>query len=274
MLGGDAMSFELNLKTPFLIAGPCALESQDNCARIAAVLKELSTELQLPVVFKGSYWKANRTREESFHGLGLERGLELLRWVQREFDLQVTSDVHELCEVDQAAQVLDIIQIPALLCKNTNLLHAVAETGKPVNLKKGHFVTAQDMLCSLEKVVGRGSSPVLVTERGNLFGYGEIVVDFRSIRTLKTFGCPVIFDATHSVRITSRRSDDPAGGSPADIPMLCRCAAAAGVDGLFIETHPSPEIALCDSVVSYPLHSLKALVRNFVELRLFQSIPA
>lgn len=268
------MSADLNLKTPFLIAGPCALESQDNCARIAAVLKELSTELQLPVIFKGSYWKANRTQEEAFHGLGLERGLELLRWVQQAFGLRVTSDVHEVCEVESAAQVLDIIQIPALLCKNTKLLHAVGETSKPVNLKKGHFVTAQDMICSLEKVLSRGSSPVVVTERGNLFGYGEIVVDFRSVRILKTFGCPVIFDASHSVRLPSRRSNDPAGGTPADIPLLCRCAAAAGVDGLFIETHPSPESALCDSAVAYPLHSLKRLVRNFVELRLFQSIPA
>lgn len=268
------MNTDLNLKTPFLIAGPCALETQDSCARIAAALKELADELQLPVIFKGSYWKANRTREESFHGLGLERGLELLQWVKREYDLQVTSDVHEVCEVDNAAQVLDILQIPALLCKNTNLLHAVAETGRPVNLKKGHFVTAQDMLCSLEKVTKRGASPVMVTERGSLFGYSEIIVDFRSVRILKTFGCPVIFDATHSVRITSRRSDDPAGGSPADIPLLTRCAAAAGVDGLFIETHPSPETALCDSVVSYPLHSLKTLVRNFADLKLFQSIPA
>lgn len=256
---------------PLLIAGPCALESERIILEIALTLKALSRELDLPVIFKGSYKKANRTRQDSYGGIGIEKGLDLLSLVKRESGLPVTSDVHEVCEVDRMAEVLDVIQIPALLCKNTALLGAVAETGKIANIKKGHFVTAADMRFSVEKIESRGNSNILITERGSLFGYGDTIVDFRSIQTLKSFGYPVVFDATHSVRITSRRSDDPAGGTPQAIPLLTRCAAAAGVDGLFVETHPSPEEALCDSVVSYPLEKLGSLVRAFKELQNFLS---
>jgi 2-dehydro-3-deoxyphosphooctonate aldolase (KDO 8-P synthase) len=254
---------------PFLIAGPCALETEALALHIAGALKELSRDLNLTVIFKGSYTKANRTHDDAFHGVGLEKGLELLAIVKEATGLPVTSDVHEVAEVDRAAQVLDVIQIPALLCKNTALLHAVGDTGKPVNLKKGHFVTAADLRHSVEKIESRGNHNLMVTERGTLFGYGDTIVDFRSLRILKSFGYPVIFDATHSVRITSKRSVDPAGGSPEDIPLLSRCAATAGVDGLFIETHPQPGEALCDSVVSYPTADLPKLVRDFLAIHRF-----
>jgi len=254
---------------PFLIAGSCALEDEETTLVIAAKLKAIKEALAIPVIFKGSYKKANRTREKSYHGVGLEKGLELLSLVKRRYDLPVTSDVHETVEVDRAAQVLDVIQIPALLCKNTELLHAAADTGKTVNIKKGHFVTAEDLYYTVEKVESRGNANIWITERGTLFGYGETIVDFRSIGTLKKFGYPVIFDVTHSVRNTARRSEDRNGGTPEAISLLTRCAAAAGTDGLFIETHPSPHEALCDSVVSYSLEELPSLVRTFKEIYSF-----
>lgn len=251
---------------PFLIAGPCALETEAMSLEIAAGLKTIGDELGFAVIFKGSYAKANRTREQSFHGVGLEQGLNWLHTINERCNIPVTSDVHEIAEVEKAAEILDVIQIPALLCKNTGLLHAAADTGKPINLKKGQFLTAQDLGYSIDKIASRGNDRILITERGTLFGYGDTVVDFRSIETLKAFGFPVIFDATHSVRIMSRRSEEPDGGTPEAIPLLTRCAAAAGVDGLFIETHPSPQTALCDAVVSYPLDELQILVRSFRDI--------
>jgi len=252
---------------PFLIAGPCALESEEITMKVAAQLKRLSATLEIPVIFKGSYSKANRTREASFHGVGINLGLEWLNQVKQQYGLPVTSDVHEICEVDEAARILDIIQIPALLCKNTNLLHAAARTGKIVNIKKGHFVTAEDMRYSIDKIISSGSEKVMITERGTLFGYGDTVVDFRSIATLKSFGFPVVFDASHSVRITSKRSEDMDGGTPEAIPLLTRCAAAAGADGLFVETHPIPFDALCDCVSSFPLEEVASLARSFFDFQ-------
>ncbi|RJP81847.1 MAG: 3-deoxy-8-phosphooctulonate synthase [Candidatus Zixiibacteriota bacterium] len=254
---------------PFLIAGPCALESEAVCREVAAVLCDIARDLQIPVIFKGSYSKANRTHEEAFHGLGLERGLELLALVRREFGLPVTSDVHEIREVAPAGEVLDLVQIPSLLCKNTGLLHAAADTGKPVNIKKGQFITAADMRWSVDKVTARGNRRVWITERGNLFGYGETVVDFRVLNAIRDFAGPVIFDATHSVRHAARRSADPEGGTPQDIPLLARCAAAAGFDGLFLEVHPRPGQAPCDAAVAWPLADLPELARCFVEIRRF-----
>lgn len=253
----------------FVIAGPCALESLDTAREVALVLKSIADEFFIPVVFKGSYTKANRTRLNSFHGLGLARGLDLLRQVKEEYGIAVTSDVHEICEVEPAAEVLDILQIPALLCKNTRLLTVTGGTGKIVNIKKGHFINASDMRYSVEKVASTGNAKILVTERGNSFGYHDTIVDFRSINVLKSLGYPVVFDATHSVRNISRRSEDPEGGTPEAIPLLTRCAAVAGANGLFIETHPSPEEALCDATVSCPLERLRELVRDFIALRNF-----
>ena len=252
---------------PLLIAGPCALETEEITFWIAAELRSLSEDFNIPVIFKGSYAKANRTRENSFHGVGIEKGLELLYHVKCEFNLPVTSDVHEVREVERAAEILDVIQIPALLCKNTDILHAAGDTGKTINIKKGHFVTADDMYYSIEKVASRGNEDVYVTERGNQFGYADTIVDFRSIAILKSFGYPVIFDATHSVRNVSRRSDDPGGGTPEAIGLLTRCAAAVGADGLFVETHVKPAEALCDSVVCYPLKNLRDLVKSFLDIR-------
>ena len=258
---------------PFLIAGPCALDTEEITRNIAENLKSISEEFKIPVVFKGSYTKANRTRLNSYHGLGIEEGLRLLKLVKEEFDLAVTSDVHEVAEVENAAEVLDVIQIPALLCKNTSLLCAAGETGKIVNIKKGYFMTAMDMRYSVEKVASTDNSKIFITERGNLFGYNDTIVDFRSINILKSFGYPVVFDTTHSVRNISRRSEEPAGGTPEAIPLLIRCAAAAGADGLFIETQQSPDVASCDSSVCYPLESLRDLVRTFLDLHGFINRP-
>ncbi len=254
-------------KKPFLIAGNCALETESLAREVAACLKSIAEELDITVIFKGSYSKANRTRQDSFHGTGIEKGLDLLRLVKSEYGLPVTSDVHEIGEIDQAAEALDIIQIPALLCKNTSILHAAGDTGSIVNIKKGHFITAYDMRYSVEKVASRGNKRIMITERGNLFGYADTIVDFRSIDILKSIGCPIVFDASHSVRNTSRRSEDPEGGTPEAINLLTRCAAAAGAHGLFAETHPSPQDALCDSVVAYPLNNLKRLMQEFMALR-------
>ncbi|MBC8205091.1 3-deoxy-8-phosphooctulonate synthase [bacterium] len=251
---------------PFLIAGPCALEDEDTCFSAASAIKRLSLELEIPVIFKGSFCKANRTREKSFHGVGMEIGLRLLDTVKHDYNLPVTSDVHTVEQLELAAEYLDIIQIPALLCKNTDLLHAAGGSGCIINIKKGAFITAEDMRYSIEKVKSRGNPKVLVTERGTQFGYIDTIVDFRSIAILKSFGCPIVFDASHSVRNSARRSEDPGGGSPEAIPVLTRCAAAAGVDGLFIETHPEPEYTLCDSITSYPLNELPALVKTFVKI--------
>jgi len=260
---------ELQASRPFLIAGPCALESEALALEVASILKLLSQNLGISVIFKGSYSKANRTCEEAFHGVGLDQGLEILALVRETTGLPVTSDVHEVAEIDRAARVLDVIQIPSLLCKNTALLHAAAETGKVVNVKKGQFVTALDMRYTVEKIEAHGNTNIFLTERGNLFGYGDTIVDFRSLRFLKSLGYPVVFDATHSVRISSRRSGDPEGGTPEDIPLLTRCAAAAGVEGLFVETHPRPSQAWCDSIVAFPCDRLGRLVGDFIALSKF-----
>ena len=266
--GNETLWLDMNRK-PALIAGPCALESETVTRQIAQVLKRLSVELDCTIIFKGSYTKANRTRENSYHGVGLEKGLQLLSLVKREFNLPVTSDVHEEHEIAPAAEVLDVIQIPAMLCKNTAILHAAGDTGKIVNIKKAYFITAADMIHSIEKVTVRGNEKVVITERGTQFGYTDTIVDFRAIETLKSFGYPVIFDATHSVRITSKRSEDAKGGTPESIGLLTRCAAAAGCDGLFLETHFAPSGAPCDSVVCYPLHKLEELYLHFIRIRTF-----
>lgn len=265
-LTGFAKLMRENSIPPFLISGPCALENEDISLEIAEVLKELSGDLEIPVFFKGSYSKANRTREDSFHGVGLQRGLEILQAVKQSTGLPVTSDVHSPQELEKAAVILDIIQIPMLLCKNTDILHAAGETDKIINIKKGHYASADDMRYSLEKIRSRGNDKIMLTERGNVFGYNDIIVDFRNIQKMKTFGCPVIFDASHSVRNLSCRSEDPEGGDPEAIPMLTRCAAAAGVDGLFVETYPIPENAQCDAVSSYPLEEMLKLMKSFVEI--------
>ncbi|MCX6641479.1 MAG: 3-deoxy-8-phosphooctulonate synthase [bacterium] len=251
---------------PFLIAGPCALESEEMAIQIAQTLKRISAELKITVIFKGSYTKANRTREDAFNGLGLEQGLEILASVHRETGLLVTSDVHEANEIEKAAEVLDVIQIPALLCKNTGVLHTAADTGKTINIKKGHFLTAQDLRYSVEKIEARGNRNIILTERGNLFGYGETIIDFRNFSIMRDYGYPVVFDVSHSVRNTARRAADPCGGTPQHIPLLTRCAAAAGAAGLFVETHPAPDRALCDAAVSYPLADLAALVKEFKQM--------
>jgi len=251
-------------KSPLFILGPCSLQDEETTRKIATKIKELSKKLSIPVVFKGSYRKANRTKYDAFHGVGLMRGMELLKLVKEDYCLPVTSDVHETIEIEKAAEVLDLIQIPADLCKHTFILFAAADTKKPVNIKKGLSITPQDMEHAIEKITSRGNNQIILTERGTLFGYSDIIVDFRSIQIMQSFGYPVIFDTSHSVRILSRRSDDPLGAKPEFIPLLTSSAAAAGADGLFVETHYSIDLALSDSSSCCLLADLENLITRFM----------
>lgn len=249
---------------PVLIAGPCVLDSEATARAAAAALRLIGEKLEVPVVFKGSYWKAIRTQHDAYHGLGLEAGLALLEMIRTEYGIPVTSDVHEVCEVEKAASVLDLIQIPALLCKHTSLLIAAADTGKPVNIKKGPSVSPEDMEHSIAKIVSRGNNQVAVTERGTSLGYADTYVDFRSIWKMRRFGYPVILDCSHSVRIMARRSSELVPDNQYFTSLLASCAGAASADGLFIEVHPEPENALCDAASSFPLASLEKLVRDYL----------
>ena len=252
---------------PFFILGPCALQDEKTTRTIAKGIKDIATNLGVQVVFKGSYKKANRTKFDAFHGVGIDAGLELLQLVKEEFHLPVTSDVHEVVEVERAAEVIDLLQIPAALCKHTHLIFAAADTHKPINIKKGTFVSPYDMAYAVDKIKSRGNQNVILTERGTDFGYDHIIVDFRSIQIMQSFGCPVVFDTSHSVRILSKRSDDLEGATPEYIPLLTYCSAAAGVDGLFVETHYSPELSPTDAVSSYKLSDLQTLIEGFLKIQ-------
>lgn len=245
-----------------LIAGPCVLESRDLAFRVAEHLAGLNVERGIPVIFKSSYDKANRTSLSSYRGPGIEKGLEILREVKERFGLPLLTDIHLPEEAVPASQVVDILQIPAFLCRQTDIVVAAGATGLPVNLKKGQFVSPEAMLLVSRKVSGTG---VMITERGTCFGHGDLVVDFRGIETMKRGGCPVIFDGTHSVQ-------RPSLGTPTTLGVrefiepLCRAAAAVGVAGFFLETHPDPSSALCDGPNMIPLAELDRLVVELVEL--------
>jgi 2-dehydro-3-deoxyphosphooctonate aldolase (KDO 8-P synthase) len=249
-----------------IIAGPCVIETAETTLQIAERLKELTQELNLQLVFKASFDKANRTSIDSFRGPGLEKGLDILSRVKSQFDLMVLSDVHDISQINEAAQVLDIIQIPAFLCRQTDLLLAAARTAKPVNIKKGQFLAPWDMANIVEKVRSTGHSKILITERGATFGYNNLVVDFRGIQIMQATGCPVIFDATHSVQLPGgdgKRS----GGQREFAPVLARAAVAAGADGIFFEVHPDPDHALCDGPNSLPLEGLRQLFAQLIAIR-------
>jgi 2-dehydro-3-deoxyphosphooctonate aldolase (KDO 8-P synthase) len=248
-----------------MVAGPCVIESAETTLAIARTLKDYARELALPLIFKASYDKANRTALGSFRGPGLEAGLEILARVKHEVGLPVLSDVHQVSEVEPAARVLDVLQIPAFLCRQTDLLVAAARTGKVVNIKKGQFLAPWDLGPAVDKVFSTGNRQVLLTERGAMFGYNNLVVDFRSLPILRGLGCPVVLDVTHSVQLPGGQGEC-SGGQREYIPLLARAGVAAGVDALFLEVHPDPANALCDGPNSLPLAEVLPLWRKLKAL--------
>ncbi len=248
-----------------LIAGPCAIENEDLTLRIAAFLKELTASLGIGLVFKASYDKANRTSVSAFRGPGLEEGLRILARVKSEFELPVISDVHDITQVGPAAEVLDIIQIPAFLSRQTDLLIAAAQTGRVINVKKGQFLAPWDMKNAVGKLEASGNPQILLTERGASFGYNNLVTDMRSLVIMRETGCPVIFDATHSVQLPGG-AGTASTGQRQYVGALSRAAVATGIDGLFWEVHENPDKALCDGPNSLPLGDLKGMLEQILAI--------
>jgi 2-dehydro-3-deoxyphosphooctonate aldolase (KDO 8-P synthase) len=269
--------FEAGLDRPlFLIAGPDTLESEQMCLDVAGHLKEQTDRLNMPYVFKGSFDKANRTSGKSYRGPGMEEGLRILESVKRQIGVPVLTDVHEDTPLAEVAAVVDVIQTPAFLCRQTNFIRSAASQGKPVNIKKGQFLSPWEMVNVVDKARSTGNGQIMVCERGFSFGYNNLVVDMRGLAVMRGTGCPVVFDATHSVQLPGGQGS-ASGGQREHIPVLARAAVAAGVSGVFMETHPKPDEALCDGPNSWPLalmgelldtlHALDAAVksRRFVE---------
>jgi 2-dehydro-3-deoxyphosphooctonate aldolase (KDO 8-P synthase) len=250
----------------FLISGPCTIEDEDMTLNIAEHLKKITVELNIPLVFKGSYRKANRSSIHSFTGIGDEKALKILARVAREFDVPVTTDIHTDEEADMAAEYVDILQIPAFLCRQTSLIAAAARTGKVVNIKKGQFMSPDSMNHAVQKVRECGNERVILTERGTTFGYQDLVVDFRGIPVMKSFGVPVVMDCTHSLQQPNQPSGIT-GGKPGLISTIAKAAIAVGADGLFIETHPQPSQAKSDGANMLPLDELKPLLELLVRIR-------
>jgi 2-dehydro-3-deoxyphosphooctonate aldolase (KDO 8-P synthase) len=244
-----------------LIAGPCVIEGEAFTLSLAKSLREISRDLGIPFIFKASYDKANRTSISSARGPGIEEGLRILQWVKEEADLPILSDVHQVSEVSRAAEVLDVIQIPAFLCRQTDLIVEAARTGRPVNVKKGQFLAPWDMAHVVEKIRSTGNEQILLTERGTTFGYNNLVSDMKSLPIMRGLGYPVIFDATHSVQLPGG-AGETSGGNRAFIPSLARAAVGAGVDGVFLEVHPDPERALSDGANSLELDALSPLLKQ------------
>jgi len=246
-----------------LFAGPCVVESRDLVFRVAEELKAVGERNRIPTVFKSSYRKANRTSATGFKGIEMEKALGILDDVRKQFNLPVMTDIHTEMEAASAAEVADVLQIPAFLCRQTDLLQAAGRTGRVVNIKKGQFAAPEDMRFAVDKVRATGNSQVMVTERGTTFGYHNLVVDMRSLRIMRAFGCPIIFDATHSVQLPSgNTSMGVSSGSPEFILPLARASVAVGCDGLFLEVHPNPPAALSDAASQLELGQLEGLVRE------------
>jgi len=250
----------------FLIAGPCVLETRAHALGLAKKLRTICRRAGVPLVFKASFDKANRSSLRSYRGPGLEAGLEILRAVREETGLPVLSDVHETGQVERAAEVLDVLQIPAFLCRQTDLLLAAGRTGKPVNIKKGQFMSPAEMGNAVEKVLSTGNACVLLTERGTTFGYNGLIVDMRSIPIMKAFGVPVVIDATHSVQRPGGEGTS-SGGERDFIPTIARAAVAAGADGVFLEVHENPERALSDKHNALILKELACLLESLLRIR-------
>ena len=249
-----------------LIAGPCVIENRDLVFKTAEKLKIICEKLKLPFIFKSSYDKANRTSIDSFRGFGIEKGLEILSEVKKEFDVYVLSDVHEISEIKLAKEVLDIIQIPAFLCRQTNLILEAAKTGKVVNIKKGQFLAPDDVNNIVKKAYSMGNENILITERGTSFGYHNLVVDMRSFDIIHKFGIPVVFDSTHSVQLPGG-GGDKSSGQREFVPSLLKAAIAAGCDGIFMETHPDPDKALSDGPNQIPLSEVENLLKDVLRVK-------
>jgi 2-dehydro-3-deoxyphosphooctonate aldolase (KDO 8-P synthase) len=260
------LDFEVGLDQPlFLIAGPCVVESEAMTLEVAGKLKEISESLSISLIFKASFDKANRSSAESFRGPGREEGLRVLGEVRRQLSLPVLTDVHEDTPLDEVASVVDVLQTPAFLCRQTNFIVNVASQGKPVNIKKGQFLSPSEMTNVVEKARSTGNQSIMVCERGFSFGYNNLVSDMRSLAILRETGCPVVFDATHSVQLPGARGV-ASGGQREFVPVLARAAVAAGVSGIFMETHPDPDTALSDGPNAWPLDRMHDLLKTLLEL--------
>ncbi len=250
----------------FLLAGPCVIEGEEMALRIAEKVVDITSNLGIPYVFKGSYRKANRSRIDSFMGIGDEKALKILRKVRETFDVPVVTDIHSADEADMAAEYVDILQIPAFLCRQTDLLIAAAKTGKIVNVKKGQFLSPDAMKFVADKLVEAGNNQVMLTERGTTFGYGDLIVDYRGIPEMQEFGFPVILDVTHSLQQPNQKSG-VTGGMPELIETVAKAGVAVGVDGLFMETHEDPSVAKSDGANMLRLDLLEPLLNKLVRLR-------
>lgn len=263
---GKTASFSVGPGQPLLLlGGPCALESEGLAREVAGEMQAICKRLGINYVFKASFDKANRTSLAAFRGPGIDEGLEILGRIRADLSVPVVSDIHDVSQVAKAAEVLDILQIPAFLCRQTDLLVAAAQSGKPINLKKGQFVSPWDMANAVAKVKGSGNSQLMLTERGSCLGYNNLVVDMRSLPVMRGLGCPVIYDATHSVQLPGGAGGS-SGGQREFIPPLTRAAVAAGIDGLFMEIHPDPDRALCDGPNSMPLAEVEGLLRKLLAI--------
>lgn len=248
-----------------LIAGPCVIESEDQVRKTIEGLKEITGEINIPFIFKSSYDKANRTSIKSYRGPGLKKGLEILEKVKREFDIPLLVDVHQIEEVKLVSKVADILQVPAFLCRQTDLIISIAKTGKPINVKKGQFLAPWDMQNVIEKIESTGNKNILLTERGSCFGYNNLVVDMKSLPIIRSFGYPVVFDATHSVQKPGGKGTTTAGEREY-VPFLAQAAVATGIDGLFLEVHPQPEKALSDGPNMIRLSRVKELLEKLIKI--------
>ena len=252
--------FDVGPEHPFfLIAGPCVIESEQLALDTAGALKEICAGLDIPFIYKSSFDKANRSSGDSFRGPGVEEGLRILAEVKRQIDVPVLTDVHEDTNIRQVARVVDVLQTPAFLCRQTNFIHRVASAGVPVNIKKGQFLSPWDMINVVEKAQSTGNQNILVCERGVSFGYNNLISDMRSLAVMRDTGCPVVFDATHSVQLPGGQGTS-SGGQREFVPVLARAAVAVGVSGLFMETHPNPDKALSDGPNAWPLGQIEELL--------------
>jgi 2-dehydro-3-deoxyphosphooctonate aldolase (KDO 8-P synthase) len=254
----------------FLIAGPCVIESEEHAIRMAEIIKGVTRALGFPLIFKASYDKANRTSIRSFRGPGIKEGLRILKKIKDEIQVPVLTDVHEVADVARVAEAVDVLQIPAFLCRQTDLVVAAALSGRAVNIKKGQFVSPWDMRHAVEKCREAGNTQVFLTERGSSFGYNNLVVDMRSLSIMRKFA-PVVFDATHSVQLPSAQADDRgptvSGGQPEFIPVLARAAVAAGVDGIFLEVHDNPKVAKSDGENALESTKLREVLKELLAVR-------
>ncbi len=256
-----------------LISGPCVIEGYDTTFEIASFLKELTQKLDIPFIFKTSYDKANRTSINSFRGPGIVAGLNILKRIKSKLGIKILSDVHRINEVADASPILDIIQIPAFLCRQTDFIIEVAKTGKPVNIKKGQFLAPWDIVNVVEKVTSTGNNQVLLTDRGTMFGYNNLVADFRSIKIMQDTGWPVIFDATHSIQLPGGAGTS-SGGQREFAPILAKAAVAAGADGIFMEVHTDPDKALCDGPNSLKIDTLFELLPQLKAIKAALNVDA